>query len=89
MSKDSNIKVSVHYIAAGKPYMAEVAPTETVAQLKASALTAFGLVAQANKTYKLFHQKQELSDPNRTIGQLAGDKHELKIDLEEFITQGK
>ena len=89
MSKDSNIKVNVHYIAAGKPYMAEVAPAEAVAQLKASALTAFGLVEQGNKTYKLFLHKQELTDPNQTIGQLAGDKHELKFDLEEFITQGK
>ncbi len=89
MSKDSNIRVNVHYIAAVKPYKSEVAPSDTVGQLKAAALTAFGLVEQGNKSYKLFLHKQELSDLNQTVGQLAGDKNELKFDLEEFITQGK
>lgn len=85
---DHQIKVSVHYIAATKPYQADVSPTETLATLKANVLTFFGLVEEGNKTFKLFHNKTELSNLNETVGQVAGDKKELKLNLEEFITQG-
>lgn len=82
------IEVTVHYIAATKPYKADVSPAETLATLKAAVLKFFGLVEEGNKTYKLFHNKTELSNLNETVGQVAGDKRELKLDLEEFITQG-
>ena len=43
---------------------------------------------EGNKTYKLFHHKTELNNLNETVGQVAGDKKELKLNLEEFIIQG-
>lgn len=85
---NQQIKVTVHYIAATKPYKAEVSPTETLATLKANALNFFGLVEEGNKTYKLFHQKTELNNLNETVGQIAGHSKELQLNLEEFITQG-
>ena len=82
------IKVQVHYIAAGKPFKKEAEPSETVGQLKSEALTAFGLSEDGGKIYKLFHQKCELVDMNQTLGEVAGDKKELKLDLEEVLVQG-
>lgn len=89
MPDATTIKVTVHYIAATKPYKADVAPTETLATLKANVLDFFKLVEEGNKTFKLFLQKTELTNPNESVGQIAGDKKELNLDLEEFITQGK
>ena len=85
---EHKIEVTVRYIASTKPYSKDASPTETVGTLKDAALNFFGLVESGNKTYKLFHNKTELSNPNETIGQVAGDKKELKLELEEFITQG-
>lgn len=83
------IKVTVHYIASGKPYKADLASAETVGTLKASVLEFFQLVEEGTKTYKLFLKKTELANASETIGQIAGDKKELNLDLEEFIIQGK
>lgn len=85
---DHKIKVVVHYIAATKPYEAEASPEETLATLKTKVLKFFGLVEEGNKTYKLFHHKTELNNLNETVGQVAGDKKELRLNLEEFIIQG-
>jgi hypothetical protein len=83
------IKVEVHYIAAKKPFVKEAKRNETVGQIKAEALKVFGLVEEGDKTFKLFFHKTELQNLGETIGQIAGDKKELKLDLEEFIIQGK
>lgn len=83
------IKVTVHYIAAAKPYKADLPPTETLASLKTEVLKYFELVESSTKTYKLFHHKTELNNLSETIGQVAGDKKELSLNLEEFIIQGE
>jgi hypothetical protein len=89
MAQDQNLKVEVHYIAAKKPFETEAKPSETVGQLKTQALKAFGLVEEGNKTFKLFYHKTELQNLGETLGQVAGDKKDLNLDLEEFIIQGK
>jgi hypothetical protein len=83
------IEVKVHYIAAKKPFVTEAKRTETVGQLKAKALEAFGLVEEGNKTFKLFHHKVELQNLNEELGKVAGHEDELNLQLEEFIIQGK
>jgi hypothetical protein len=85
----TNIKVTAHYIAAAKPYKADVPPAETLATLKTNVLNFFELVEEGNKTYKLFLHKNELTNMAETVGQVAGDKKELNLDLEEFIIQGR
>lgn len=85
----TTIIVTVHYIAAGKPYKADVSPADTLATLKTNVLKYFELVEDSSKTYKLFLRKTELTNLAETIGQIAGDKKELNLDLEEFIIQGK
>ena len=89
MANDQNLEVEVHYIAAKKPFKTEAKPSETVGQLKVQALKAFGLVEEGNKTFKIFFHKAELQNLGETLGQVAGDKKDLNLDLEEFIIQGK
>jgi len=88
MANDQNLKIQVHYIAAKGPFKTEAPPSETVGQLKTQALNAFGLVEEGNKTFKLFFHKTELQNQGETLGQIAGDKKDLNLDLEEFIIQG-
>lgn len=82
------INVQVHYIAATKPFKAAFSPDTKLSVIKANALNAFELTEDSTKTYKLFYQKSELSNLDATIGSIAGDKHEVILDLEEFIIQG-
>jgi len=82
------IHVQVHYIAAAKPFVKDFAPETTVAILKTEALEKFKLTESGNKSYKLFLHKKELNNPAATLAQVAEGKHDLNIDLEEFITQG-
>jgi hypothetical protein len=63
-------------------------PSETVGQVKSNAMTAFGLKEDSGKVYNLFHKKTELQNLNQTIGELADEKKELKLDLEERLVQG-
>lgn len=82
------IQVEVHYIAAAKPFIQEFPPDTTVGTLKAEALNRFQLVEGGTKLYKLFLHKNELNNAATTLADVAGGKHNLNIDLEEFITQG-
>ncbi len=82
------IRVEVHYIAAAKPFIKDFAPDTTVGTLKAEALNTFHLVEGGAKSYKLFLHKIELNNAAATLADVAGGKHNLNIDLEEFITQG-
>jgi hypothetical protein len=83
-----DIHVQVHYIAAAKPFIKDFSPETTVGILKAEALDRFKLVEDGTKSYKLFLHKTELDNPTATLADVAGGKHDLNIDLEEFITQG-
>ena len=82
------IHVQVHYIAAAKPFVKDFPPETTVATLKAEALDKFKLIEDGTKSYKLFLHKKELNNPAATLADVADGKHDLNIDLEEFITQG-
>ena len=90
MSNPHNkIGVQVHYIAATKPFKSEYDPETKLSAIKAEALNFFELKEEQNKVYKLFYHKTELTNLDETIGTVAGDKHEIVLDLEEFIIQGK
>jgi hypothetical protein len=83
-----DIHVQVHYIAAANPFVKDFSPQTTVATLKAEALDRFKLVEDGTKIYKLFLHKNELNNPAATLADVSDGKHDLNIDLEEFITQG-
>jgi hypothetical protein len=84
----SKISVQVHYIAATKPFKGEYDPETKLSVVKADALNFFELREEQTKVYKLFYQKTELTNLDETIGTVAGGKHEVVLDLEEFIIQG-
>ena len=78
----------VTYVAAIRPYKAEVAGNETIGKLKAVVLEKFGLKETSTKVFKLYHGKTELANPNETVGQVAGTHEELALKLEEVVIQG-
>jgi hypothetical protein len=87
------LHVVVHYAAAEKPYREDAPRNQTVGELKALVLKAFGLTEGSgsggtNVVYTLFHDKQALENMAETLGQLAGDKEKLELKLVQQITQG-
>lgn len=87
------LHVVVHYAAAEKPYKENAPRSQTVGELKALVLKAFGLAEGSgpggtNVIYTLFHEKKALENPAETLGQLAGDKEALELKLVQQITQG-
>jgi hypothetical protein len=84
----TEVKVTVHYIAAAKPLKIDADSSMTLAAVKAEALSAFTLEETDTKVYKMFAHKSELADLAQTVGVTAQGKPVLQIDLEEFIIQG-
>lgn len=88
------LNVTVTYVAAKEPFkQKDVTRSETVNTLKAEVLKAFGLVEGPGTdgktfTYTLFHGKTPLENLNQTLGDVAGDKHELELKLTQQVTQG-
>lgn len=90
----TQIKVMVHYVAAGEPFKDDHAdPSETIGHLKSRVLTAFGLsegqTPDGNTaTFTLYHDKQPLDNMNQTLGDIAGSHKVLQLRLVQQITQG-
>lgn len=88
------IKVSVTFIGANKPFDTGVPPTTTVGTIKQAALDAFGLgvgpTPDGNDriTYTLFEGKTKLEDLNQSIGDVAGHAHSVHLKLVKKIIQG-
>ena len=93
MSKPQHLNLHVRYLAAPKPFVdPHAAPSETLQSVKARVLTAFDLkeIQDANQTvlYFLYKEDQKLENLALTLGELAGDHHELKLRLVQQIVQG-
>jgi hypothetical protein len=89
------IKVTVHYVAARKPFEEEANPNETLAELKKNVLAFFGLHEGSTPdggtvSYQLFDKNGELKDLSQTIGQVAERNHEkhLQLKLNQVLVQG-
>lgn len=87
------IAVRVRYIGAQKPFIDEHAKSdETLAALKQRVLSFFGLVEgsveNGTKVYVFSHNSVELTNLSQTLGQLATEDHEIKLDLLEQFEQG-
>ena len=90
----TRLRVVVHYPAAAEPFNDEDADrNETVGQLKARVLTAFGLAEGTTSDgntvgYTLYQHKTPLENPAQTLGELAGDHPVLQLKLSQQLTQG-
>ncbi len=82
------IRVVVSYVAAVRPFTAEVAESKTIGELKTTVLAKFGLTETSTKVFKLFHGATELTNPSETVGRVAGCHEELHLKLEEVVIQG-
>ena len=91
--KSKQLRVVVHYPAAAEPFQGEADREETVGQLKARVLAAFGLTEgqtpDGNTTvYTLFDKKMALENLGQKLGEVAGDQPVLQLKLSQQITQG-
>jgi hypothetical protein len=90
----TRLRVVVHYPAAAEPFKDEDADRdETVGQLKARVLTAFGLSEGTTSdgnvvSYTLYQHKTPLENPAQTLGELAGRERVLQLKLSQQLTQG-
>lgn len=88
------LQVTVRYAAAIEPFHDKDADAgETLASLKARVLVAFGLTEGAPTeggtfTYKLFKNKDELTDLSRTIGSVVGHARAVVLKLSQEVKQG-
>lgn len=93
MVTHENVRVSVHYVAAGQPFQQEFPRSTTLSQVKQAALTAFALTEGADPSgnvvaYTLYDKKVPLENLAQTVGELAGHQHVLQLKLAQQITQG-
>lgn len=93
-TRADTLNVTVRYAAAPRPFQDPTANrTETLAVFKLRVLAAFGLTEGAQPDgnqvqYQLFHQRQELVDLSKTLGDIAGPAHALELKLAQVVTQG-
>jgi len=91
---NTEIKVTVHYVAAAEPFKDAAADrNETVGHLKSRVLDTFGLaegqLPDGNiATFSLYYHDTPLENMNQTIGVLAGEHKVLQLKLNQQITQG-
>ena len=94
MEVKTKFRVMVHYPAAEEPFKDDAAnPDETVGELKARVLAAFGLSEGStpdgnSTTYTLYHHKTALENPTQKLGEIAGDQPVLQLQLVQQIVQG-
>lgn len=86
--EEKEIRVVVNFAAAEKPFEENAPRTETVGELKEQVLKAFHLSDGGGASYTLYHEKTPLENLSQTLGQIAGDHHELRLKLVQQITQG-
>jgi len=93
MKPEDEVRVTVHYMAAGKPFEQGFARSATVGDVKTASLHAFDLTEGTNQegntvTYTLYDKKDPLENLSATVGQLAGQQNVLQLKLSQQITQG-
>lgn len=89
----TRVEVIAHFVAAGAPYRHPFDISTTVGEVKAAALAFFGLSEGtqpdgSSVTYKLFYQRQELTNMSQKIGDLVGEHRVMELKLTQQITQG-
>jgi len=89
----TTVKVVVTYPAAAKPFETDAERSETVGQLKAAVLKAFGLTEGQLPggnvaSYTLYNDKTPLENLNETLGEIAGHREALHFKLAQQIVQG-
>jgi hypothetical protein len=88
MKPEHELDVEVKYSAATRPYKQEDVPrTETVGDLLAAVLQAFGLTP-GQTLYTLRYEGKVLENMQETLGHLAGNKHHLLFMLGQQLVAG-
>ncbi|MGW1966229.1 hypothetical protein ACWCPD_38950 [Streptomyces sp. NPDC001935] len=86
-SSKSEIRTTVEFALAPKPFVREYAPEATAATVLADALAAFQPGNDGTTRFYLFHSGHEVP-PEETVGQLAGHTKALHVGLRTETTNG-
>lgn len=88
------IKLSVTFIGAKKPFESRIPPATTVGAIKEAALNEFDLAegptpdGKDQITFSLFDGKTKLEDLSQSIGAVAGQARSVHLKLVKKIIQG-
>jgi hypothetical protein len=86
-----DVRVTVEYLPATKPFHHEYSPDTTIGTVQADAMSFFGVRDyQDRDTHRFFLEfhHQRLTNLSETLHQLLGDKREAEFHLVEQITPG-
>jgi hypothetical protein len=89
----AHLEISIRFPAATKPFVdPHASRTETVGALKVRVLAAFAVSENSGPDgqtlYFLYYGDARLEDSSQTLGEIAGDKHALKLKLVQQLIQG-
>jgi hypothetical protein len=82
--------INVHVVfplSPGKPFNERTAADATVGGVRGDAMARFGVTDDPQYTYYLTHDGDRL-DNERTVGDIAGHAHSLKVTLVKELLQG-
>ncbi|MEW2386592.1 hypothetical protein AB0873_31840 [Micromonospora sp. NPDC047707] len=86
-NKPHDIKVTVTFAAAERPYRHEYAGSVTIGTVLGDSLAAFGVTADGTTRYYLKHDGDEVP-VDKTVGEIAGHAHALHLKLRTETIQG-
>lgn len=89
--RTNEIRISVEYLPATKPFHHEYSPQTTIGTVQTDAMSFFGVRDyQDRDTHRFFLEfhHHRLTNPSETLHQLLGEKREAEFHLVEQITPG-
>lgn len=81
------IQVTVTFPLGKTPFHADATATQTIGELRSAAMNHFGVSPDSQTQYYLTHNGQRLDD-TKTVGDVAGPAHGLKLTLVKELIQG-
>ncbi|MEA2236116.1 MAG: hypothetical protein QOC81_840 [Thermoanaerobaculia bacterium] len=82
-----DIQVTVTFPLAPQPFHGNFGAPSTVGQVRAAAMTKFGVHEEPSSVYYLTHNGERLPD-ERTLGDIADHASGLKLRLVKDLVQG-
>ena len=86
-SNQKDIKVTVTFAAAGKPFHHDYEPTTPISEVLDAALAAFEITVDGTSRYYLLHDGAELA-PTTTLAEVVGHARAVHLRLRTETIQG-
>lgn len=85
------VQAEVDYLPSPQPYEHKYPSVTLLAVVRSDSMTFFGVSDHKDRDvheFFLVHASSRITNLSQTIGQLIGEKHEVKFNLVEQITPG-